>query len=80
MGNLGQVVPADQAVVGLHVAVDQIGGFAEVELLHALAGDAFERARQCRLAKDPARPERPAVVQEKGRGGAVPEVPPFALR
>jgi len=72
-GNLGQVVPADQAAVAHHVVVDHPGDLAGVEVLHALLGDARQGVREHRLREAGPDRVRCLPVAEKERGGATAE-------
>ena len=80
-GDLRQVVPADQSVVGLHVALDVPRDAPGVEVLDAGLAQSLERRGQCRLTKHLARAVRAVILlEEVHRGSALLELGRFAAR
>ena len=51
LGNLRQVIQLQQAVIRLHVVVDQLRDLSVIEILDARFGKALQRFSQCRLAE-----------------------------
>lgn len=71
MRDLGKVVEMKQTVVGPHVPVDLLGDAAEVEVFHALVGEAFEGFGEDRLSEVRADGKRAFAVAQEERGGGV---------